>query len=220
MYAECICNSVLIVGPSFNFSQCKLKKIIYICILSKIKDLRRRKFLQCFFFFVVHIIYLLISKVYKSECISECTSLQFHGALCSIMTMSHIWTCECPDESLVEVQLALNRWQTSTTTASSSPVATLPYLSDSAGLYLRPLNARFSHCGPSYLHTWNGWSCCGMVLLPVVTTVNMGAQCLEAIRFVHVLLYLTISRNPLDPFPAPLVLPSLSPCLCPFFCRR
>lgn len=80
-------------------------------------------------------------------------------------------------------------------------LATLPYLSDSAGFYLRPHIAQFSHSGPFYLHIWKGWSCHGMVLLPVVTTVNMGAQCLEAILFVHVLLYLNISRNPLDPFP-------------------
>ena len=78
--------------------------------------------------------------------------------------------------------------------------------------------ARISHSEPSYSHISNGWSCHGVLLLPVTTTVNMGAQCLEATRFVHVLLYLNISRNP---WPFPPLVPPLSPShLCPFFRRR
>lgn len=56
--------------------------------------------------------------------------------------------------------------------------------------------ALFSHSEPLYLHISKGWSCHGVVPLPVTITVNMGAQCLGAIRFVHVLLYLNISLNP------------------------
>lgn len=95
------------------------------------------------------------------------------------------------------------------TAAASSPLfpasqTPLVFMSDLIAL------AWFSHSEPLYLHISNGWSCHGVVPLPVTMTVNMGAQCLEAIRFVHVLLYLNISPNapPYALFP-PLVLPSL-----------
>lgn len=69
--------------------------------------------------------------------------------------------------------------------------------------------ALFSHSEPLYLHISKGWSCHGVVPLPVTITVNMGAQCLGAIRFVHVLLYLNISLTPHPPTPVLLLLWSL-----------
>lgn len=80
--------------------------------------------------------------------------------------------------------------------------------------------ALFSHSEPLYLHISKGWSCHGVVPLPVTITVNMGAQCLEAIRFVHVLLYLNMSLTPTPPPPQAFFssppsscFPSLSPPL-------
>lgn len=62
--------------------------------------------------------------------------------------------------------------------------------------------ALFSHSEPSYLHISNGWSCHGVVRLPVTMTVNTGAQCLEAIRFVHVLFVFEYeSKYPTSPSP-------------------
>lgn len=101
-----------------------------------------------------------------------------------------------------------------------APQAPSVFISDLVALAL------FSHSEPLYLYISNGWSCHGVVLLPVTMTVNMGAQCLEAIRFVHVLLYLNMSLNPpnhpLAPHPptAPplFVLPLCLLCHA-FFCK-
>lgn len=111
--------------------------------------------------------------------------------------------------------------------------ATVPCFSDSTGFLSQTyvVLALFSHSEPLYLHISKGWSCHGVVPLPVTITVNMGAQCLGAIRFVHVLLYLNISLTP-HPCPSSPLVPPLLPSLVllsslsppssigPFFCKR
>lgn len=69
-----------------------------------------------------------------------------------------------------------------------------------------------------FLSISNGWSGPAVELFRCLLTVNMGAQCLEAICICS-FVFEYMSKSPLTSFP---FLPSLSPpsCLCPFFRRR
>lgn len=88
------CQQCFDCGSIVTFLTAKLKKK---------KKLKTWGIVNFYPVFIFYVIYLLIFKVYiKAESISLCASLRVHGALCSVTSISHIWTCECPGGSKLD----------------------------------------------------------------------------------------------------------------------